>query len=106
MNLYFKIGEQVLRTRTLGLADSEEVVVGIVTSHTYIDPLEGKEVRLPHSDRLPGYLLEGRVEPLSDGTGNSYMVFPQHQLRKKPKGGLSFDHLMDTLKIPGKETKV
>ena len=93
MNIYFDVGEEVIRAST----GEEWVIAGIVTSNIYVDPVYGTECRLD-SNELPLYLIEGRVEELRDGSGKSLEAWSGASLRKKYKKGDSFESLMASLK--------
>lgn len=96
---YFRAGETVTVVNNANGFDGDWVVFGKVENRDYTDPVTGVGVRLDFDPKKePSYWLEGAMELMSDGQGDSLCVFPERQLRKKYEKGMEFSELINLLK--------
>lgn len=96
---YFNAGEEVTVVNNAHGFNGEWVVYGKLDSRNYKDPVTGVNVRLDFDPKIESsYWLVGAMEPMSDGQGLSLCVFPEHQLRKRYKKGMSFEELVESIK--------
>ena len=99
MNYFFQAGEKVTVVGNPNGHDGDHVVLDKVENQRYIDPIAGAHVYLDFlPSEEPCYWLEGAIEPMADGQGQSLCVFPQNQLRKKYETGDSFEEIMSWTK--------